>query len=230
MNRIRSFLAGAVPAALMLWGGATVAQAQAWNHPSFQPPRVSPREFTIGIAEAGGPGTSLVFQWRQPLSPRASFAFNIGMADPDWGGHDTRLLVGGQYGQQLAGARADQPIDVLLTFGVFGSFGDPYSLVRVPVGVSLGHRFPLEGQLAVTPYVHPRVNVDYCSRCGRDGTVSFAESDTDIALDFDLGASFEFTPRLALRISALFSGSDLLANHNGFGLALAWQPGTARTR
>lgn len=228
---LRSLLLSPLGAAALLAGGAGLSQAQAWNYPSFQPPRVTPREFNIGIAEGGGPGTSLLFQWREPLSPRASFAFDIGMADPDWGAHDTRFLVGGQYGQQLAGARADQPIDVLLTFGLFGSFGDPYNFVRIPVGVSLGHRFPLEGQLAITPYVHPRVSVDYCSSCQPRGGVSpYSGSDTDIALTFDLGASFEFTPRMALRISALFSGSDLLVNQNGFGISLAWHPGTARTR
>ncbi len=52
------------------WAMPAAASAQAWAYPAFQPPRVINREFNFGVADASDAGTSLIFQWREGLTPR----------------------------------------------------------------------------------------------------------------------------------------------------------------
>ena len=199
--------------------GATRLDAQAWSYPSFQTPAASVRDFSIGAASAGDAGTTLIGQWREGIDARSHFGVDFGLADPKF--TSTKLLIGGSYAYKLADARADQPLDFLFTTGVYGAFGGGSSLFRIPFGVSVGHRFPLDQGLAITPYVHPRVSIDayrYSSRGNHD-------SNTELGVDFDVGASLELTPRIAVRGSAVFSGSDTgRGSGNGFGIALTWTP------
>lgn len=193
---------------------AATADAQAWNYPSFQQPRITPREYNFAVADGGdAAGTSFVFQWREGVSLRDQLSLDVGLADPG-GNADTQFLIGGQYARQLMTSGSQAPFDLLFTAGVNGAFGD-FSVVRLPVGVSLGRRFPLEGGLAITPYAHPRVALAFCGDC---------VDDSDVSLDFDLGANFEFTPQFALRFSLLFTGSNYFDDDTAFGLSLAWTP------
>jgi len=178
------------------------------------------REFNFGIADAGDAGTSLIFQWREGLSPRTQLSFDAGFADPDGEGNG-KLLLGGQFAGMLTEASADMPLDFLLTGGLNFAVGDGSDLLRIPFGVSVGHRFPLDEGFAITPYVHPRLSLDMCTDCsGPDGD----ESSADLGIDFDLGVNFEVTPRLSFRVSALFGGSDTFGDSDGFGISLAWSP------
>ena len=201
---------------------STVA-AQAWNYPAFQRPTVARNELNFAVADGDAWGTSFIFQWRKGMAARSQLSLDAGFADPDFGG-DSYLVMGGQYGYQLTRANRDMPIDALLTFGLNGAFGDAVNFFRFPIGVSAGHRFPLEGQMAITPYVHPRMSFDMCSECGAGGG-----SDSEMGLNFDIGANFEFTPQMAVRFGAGFGGSDYFDDGN-FGLSLAWTPGYTRPR
>ena len=194
------------------------AGAQAWAYPAFQPPRVINREFNFGVADAGHAGTSLVFQWREGLSPRSQLSFDVGFADPDGEGNG-KLLLGGQFAGLLTQQSAEMPLDFLGTVGLNMALGDGGNLVRIPFGVSIGHRFPLDEGFAITPYIHPRVSLDVCSDCGKDDS-----NKSDLGIDFDLGASFEVTRQLSFRVSALFGGSDTFGDSDGFGISLAWSP------
>ena len=196
------------------------AEAQAWAYPAFQPPRVMNREFNFGVADAQSAGTSLVFQWREGLSPRTQLSLDVGFADPDGEGNG-KLLLGGQFAGMLTEAKADMPLDFLGTVGLGMAIGDGGNLVRIPFGVSIGHRFALDQGFAITPYVHPRVSLDVCSDCGKDD-----DNETDLGVDFDLGVNFEVTRQLSFRVSALFGGSDTFGDSDGFGLSLAWSPPT----
>ena len=69
--------------AMLVFCAPTIARAQAWAYPSFQQPRVTNREFNFAVADAGHAGTSLVFQWREGLTPRTQLSFDVGFADPD---------------------------------------------------------------------------------------------------------------------------------------------------
>lgn len=192
--------------------------AQGWAYPSFQPPRVMNREFNFGVADAGDAGTSLIFQWREGLSNRSQLGLDVGFADPEGKGNG-KLVLGGQYGYLFTQGNAEMPLDFLGTAGIGFAFGDGGNLVRIPLGVSIGHRFPLDEGFAVTPYVHPRASIDVCSDCGSSGG-----NETDLGIDFDIGANFEVTKQLSFRVSVLFGGSDTFGDSNGFGLSLAWSP------
>jgi hypothetical protein len=194
------------------------AGAQAWAYPSFQPPRVMNREFNFGIADAGHAGTSLIFQWREGLNPQTQLSLDVGFADPDGGGN-SKFLLGGQFARLLNQANSDLPLDFLLTAGLNFAVGGGTDLFRIPVGVSIGHRFPLDEPFAITPYVHPRISFDDCTDCGKNGA-----SRSDLGIDFDLGVNFEVTKQLSFRVSGLFGGSDQFSNSDGFGISLAWSP------
>ena len=190
-----------------------VAHAQAWSYPSFQPPRLTIREFNFGLADAGGPGTSLLFQWREQAGPRHQFSFDVGIADPDHTNTDVVLFGGVQAAWMLGAATPDVPLDFLLTAGLFAAVGSD-TRIRLPVGLSVGHRFELEGNMAVTPYAHPRLSIDLCNRCG---------GESNLGVSFDLGASLELSRILSVRASGLFTGTRSF-DDEGFGVSIAWTP------
>jgi hypothetical protein len=198
----------------------SIVGAQAWAYPAFQPPRVMNREFNFGVADAGDAGTSLIFQWREGLTQRTQLSLDVGFADPDGNGNG-KLLLGGQFGAMLTEASAEMPLDFLATAGLNLAVGDGSDLIRIPFGVSIGHRFPLDEGFALTPYVHPRVSLDVCSDCGGPNG---EDNETDLGIDFDLGVNFEVTRQLSFRVSALFGGSDTFRDSDGFGISLAWTP------
>jgi hypothetical protein len=205
-----SFLCAAALAAT-----PAISRAQAWFYPSFQVPNTTDRDYTFGVG--GGPGTAFVFQWREGLDAINQLSLDAGLADPD-GPSNTKIFVGGQYGRQLTRATKDQPLDLLFTAGLGVAAGDGPDIIRIPVGLSVGHRFPLEGGLAITPYVHPRISFDsYTGDRGEGGDRH------RLTLDFDLGGSFEITPQLALRASVLFSGGDG-GTDTGIGVGLTFTP------
>jgi hypothetical protein len=208
---IAAFTIAAVPAA---------ADAQAWAYPAFQPPRVMNREFNFGVADAGDAGTTLVFQWREGLTQRTHLSFDLGFADPD-GRQNGKLLLGVQFGGLLNQATAEMPLDFLATGGLNFAVGEGPDLVRIPFGVSIGHRFALDDGFAIPPYVHPRLSLDICTDCRGEEQ---DESDSDIGIDFDLGVNFEVTRQLSFRVSGTFGGSDAFRDSDGFGISLAWTP------
>src|SRR5687767_9008356 len=146
-------------AAIALPTIAATADAQAWAYPAFQPPRVINREFNFGVVDAGNAGTSLIFQWREGLTQRTQLSLDVGFADPDGEGNG-KLLLGGQFAGMLNSATAEMPLDFLATGGLNLAVGDGSHLLRIPFGVSIGHRFPLDEGFAITPYVHPRISFD----------------------------------------------------------------------
>lgn len=190
--------------------------AQAFYYPAFQPTRVAEREYNFALADIGnGGGTGLIFQWREGLgNPRAQFTLDAGFADPDAAGADMRLIMGGGFAYQMVRERQDQPFDMVFTAGVGGSFGDDVTLIRIPIGVAVGHRFPLEGAFAITPYVHPRLSIDRISFDAPGGNVS----DTELNLDIDIGASLEINSQMQVRLAALLGDGDAI------GLSFVWTP------
>src|SRR5688500_8134222 len=178
------------------------------------------REYNFALADGVVYGPALVFQWREVFGIRTELKFDVGFADPDDG--DAYFIAGGALGQRLAVATADMPLDLVLTAGLYGAFGD-VNLFRVPVGLSVGHRFPLDGALAVTPHVQPRVSVDVCRDCG-------GEDDNDISINSDLRADLERSRQPSLRVAALFAGGDLSGDDDGFGISIAWRPAALSPR
>lgn len=222
----RKVLLRAAAAAALVAASALPAAAQAWVYPAFQPPRTTTREFNFGLASADDAGTSLLAQWREGMSPKGQISGDIGFADADGG---TAFFIGGQYAHQLAVANTSTPLDFLLTIGAgFASFSpeadgaDNTNIFRIPVGVSLGKRFPLEGAMSLTPYAHPRLVIENCGNCGIDG-----DGETEFGIELDIGADFTFTPTIGMRFGARLLGTDL-SEDDAFGVSLAWTPGRTR--
>ncbi len=224
---IRSRTVAALAASVASLLGASLAQAQAWRYPSFQQPRVVKRELNFAVANAGDfAGTSVLAQWREGMGTRSQLSVDAGIADVDYA--DTFILLGGQFAHQLLTANRDMPIDLVVTAGANVAIGDLFSLVRIPVGVSVGHQFPLENGMAITPFAHPRLTYDRCGDCAA------GESEDDFGVDFDLGADFRFTQQLSMRLSATLGGSEFFDGYydelgrrhsgNALGLGLAWTP------
>lgn len=207
-----AFLLAIGSAALMT---PRVVEAQAFNYPSLQLPTASTRDYTAAIA--GGGGTTAVFQWREGAGAGMHLGLDAGIADPQGGG-SLLLFVGGSGGKELLRAKGDQPLDLLGTAGIGVAFGSGNSYVRVPVGVSIGHTFPLDEGMSITPYMHPRVSLDIFSGKG-------ARSDnTEVTLNFDLGANLQVNKQFALRVAGVFSGSDRYGSGDAFAVGFNWTP------
>ena len=198
--------------ALVLAAAAAPLQAQAYVYPALQPSRIAEREYNFALADMGdGFGTGLIFQWREGLgNPKLQFTLDAGFADPDAPNADARLLIGGGLAYQLTSATTDMPFDIVLAGGLGLTTGDDVTTVRVPFGAAIGHRFPLEGDIAITPFVHPRLSWDRISFNGN--------SDSDTNLNVDIGANFEFKPQMAIRVAAALGDDDAVA------LSFAWTP------
>ncbi len=212
-------------AGLMMIVSAMAPAGAQTSYPSFQQPRVVSREFNFGVADGDGT-TPIIFQWREGTAAGSQLSLDVGLADPEAQGADVFLILGGQYAHSLARSTPDMPLDVLLTAGAFTQFGNDILLLSVPVGVSVGHRFPLPGtQLAITPYIHPRLALQYVSFDTPTGN----QSDTELDIAFDIGGNLDLSPRLALRLSATFGGDGVLGNGENIGVSLAWSPRGLRT-
>ena len=210
----------------ILMGVAAAAEAQT-AYPSFQQPRVVSREFNFGVADGDGI-TPIVFQWREGTTAQSQLSLDVGLADPEAAGADVFLILGGQYARTLTRANADMPLDVLFTAGAFTQFGNDLTFLSIPVGASVGHRFPIEGtRMAITPYIHPRLALQYFSF--DDNVAGTDNSESDIDISFDIGGNLELTPQLSLRVSATFGGEGILGDGDGLGISLAWSPRGLRT-
>jgi len=216
----RSLLAKAVVvagAALAL--GANAVSAQAWHYPTLQTPEISTRDFTFLVAGGGDYGTSAVAQWREGFASDFMANFDIGVATPT---DNTKFLAGAGLGYSLLRSTQETPIDLLLTGGLYGAFGTQ-SFIRIPVGVVAGHRFPLAGALALTPFVSPRLSIDACaSDCYGIGT--------DLKLDFDLGASLDVTSSIGIKAALTIGGVSSGDSQTGFGIGLTYRPNMAPRR
>lgn len=196
---------------------AAPLSAQGWSYPSLQPPRTVVREYNFAVANSDGAGTSLVFQWREETGPRHQLSLDIGVTDPDASGADLVAFIGGQYAYQIAQSSAEVPLDFLFTAGAYLAGGDA-TVFRFPFGLSVGHRFLLEDDMALTPYVHPRLGLDLCS-----GGDTECPDNTEFAVTFDVGLNFELTRTVQIRASAIFAG-DNSVDRDGFGVSVSWTP------
>ncbi len=188
------------------------AWGQAWNYPAFQPPRVVSREFNFAVFNGGDGGTGLLAQWREGIAPNLQGELEVGFVSPSH--DDTHALLGGSLGYQIARESAEVPLDFLLTGGIYDAPGNA-NVLRIPFGLSVGHRFPLKNQLAITPFVEPRLSIDHSS---------FGDGSTKLGVGFDIGGNFELTPQFALRLLGTFGGANNLPNDPGIGFSVAWTP------
>lgn len=208
-------------ALLLVAATAVGARAQAANYPSLQVPTASIRDYTAAIAS--GSGTLALFQWREGAGDRMHLGLDVGIADYNHSS-DLQLFVGGSLGRELLRASGEQPLDVLLTAGAGASFGGGSTLFRIPFGASIGHTFALDQGMSLTPYVHPRLSIDICDDCGAEGS-----NDSELSLNFDLGANFRVNRQFSVRAAVSLSGSDFFGD-DSFALGFNWTPRALRGR
>jgi hypothetical protein len=193
----------------------SVADAQAYNYPALQTPRIVDREYNFAAASASKAGTSLIFQWREGFQPRWQSTVDAGLAARS--GSDTRIIIGAAVAYEATRSTDDFPFDIALTGGAGLSFADNQSIVRIPFGAAVGHTFLLDNDFRLTPYAHPRLSIDRCSSCGGVG-------DSKLNVDVDIGVDFMITPQVSLRLAALLGGSDYAGGTSSVGFSVAWTP------
>jgi hypothetical protein len=213
MRTTVAFTLGALVAAVTV---SERADAQASNYPSMQVPTASTRDYTAAVSS--GAGTTALFQWREGWAPRRHWQLDAGLIDRK-GSDNLSLFVGAGIGQELANASGDQPLDLLFTAGAGAAFGGGSTVVRLPVGVSIGHTFDLEQGVALTPFVHPRASLDVASGKGGDGG-----SRSEVSLNFDLGVNLQVNRQFAVRAAAAFTGSELAGAQDSFAIGFNWTP------
>lgn len=210
-------------AAVATFAAPADSSAQGWHYPSFQLPVTSRRELNFAVADVGDdPGrTSVVFQLRNTPG-RVQVSFDLGLVDRP-GVNGASAVVGAGLARSIS-ARSD-PIRLLPTIGAYATIGEPRKVIRVPVGISVGGRLPLEGSLLLTPYLHPRLSLDACAGCASTG----AGDDVAIGADVELGLDLTFTPALSVRLAAVLGSSAfVLGGGDAFGVSLAYRPAFAR--
>jgi len=82
------------------------------------------------------------------------------------------------------------PVDGSLTVGFGGNLGDGPDVYYLPVGVSVGRRFELEGsKTTFVPYAHPVI------------IPTFGGGNSEVNLALGLGVDIKFSRDLAVRVS-----------------------------
>jgi len=105
-------------------------------------------------------------------------------------GGGTRILLGGDFRTRVVAYSESFPLDGAITLGVGANVGDGDDLYLIPVGVSLGRRFDLEGsKTTFTPYAHPVL------------VPRFGGGDSDVDFALGLGVDVRFSRSFALRVS-----------------------------
>lgn len=133
---------------------------------------------------------------------RSDYGLRLGLLDRD-GGAD--LVLGGRLRTRLVAHSEDFPLDAALTLGVGAEFGDGTTVVRTPIGLSLGRRIDSGGSgPSFVPYLQPVL------------VPTFAGGDSELELALGLGLDIRLTRRFDLRVSG--GVGDL----EGFAVGFAW--------
>ncbi len=192
-------------AAVMLAGGASVSGAQETGTPIFKAPyrAFENHEFGASLSDAEGLDFALEGFYGYG-SGSNDFAVRAGFADVEGGG-DAAFILGGDFRTRVVNYSEDFPLDGALTVGLGGIFGEGDDRFLIPVGVSLGRRFDLEGsETTFTPYAHPVI------------VPSFGGDDEDVDFALGLGVDIRFSEQWAVR------ASGGLGDIEGVGISVAY--------
>jgi hypothetical protein len=177
----------------------TEAAAQETGTPMFKAPyrAFTNHEFGAAFSDPGeGVAFALEGFYRYGRGSN-DFSLRGGFADLDeetFNGVDvgggTRILVGGDFRTQVLTYSESFPLDGALTLGVGANLGDGDDAYLIPVGISLGRRFDLEGsRTTFTPYAHPVA------------VPTFGGGDSDVNFALGLGVDVRFSRSFAVRVS-----------------------------
>lgn len=181
-------------------------RAQHWDTPTFFAPRLAD-DIGAYLVDAKGGDLGLVGIWRQ--SGNVSLGVRAG-----FGGHsgDRTILVGAELFGMLVEPEPGRSLAVAWMTGAGASF-DGVTALRIPAGVTIGAQL-YAGTLAITPYAHPRVSLDFSTYDNADGE---EETDTEFNLDVDLGGELQVGENWLVRAAVT------LGDQEAFGLGLAYR-------
>jgi hypothetical protein len=189
----------------LLAGSAASAVAQETGTPIFKAPyrAFDTHEFGGSLSDPGeGFGFALEGFYRYGKGQN-DFSVRGGFADSD--GDDTVFLIGGDFRTQVLSYSEAFPLDGALTLGLGGLFGEGDDVFLLPVGISLGRRFDVEGSSTTfVPYVHPNI------------VPVFGGGDDDVEFTLGLGVDIKFGEQWAIR------ASGGLGDIEGVGISLAY--------
>jgi len=201
----RSVCGGIVVLALLALP-AVSAVAQETGTPIFKAPyRVfQQHEFGASLSDPGeGASFALEGFYRYGRGPH-DFSARAGFLDFE--GDASGILLGGDFRTQVVNYSDAFPLDGALTVGLGGIIGeDVDDTFLLPIGISLGRRFDVEGSTTTfVPYVHPNI------------VPVFGGADDDVEFTLGLGVDIRFGEQWAAR------ASGGLGDIEGVGISLAY--------
>ncbi len=195
-------LAAAAAALLALPGAAAAQVSPEWDIPSFHLPDGEDGygtyvTFPEDLEAVGALGTWRTSGEYVDLGLRAGIA---NVERPNQTDDEVGISAGLDLKNELVSAYEEFPLDVSWATGIGASAvpGLDRAAVRVPLGLVFGRRIEAEG-LTVTPYLHPRLALDFLFREDSPGPGG-AEDETDLRLDLDFGADFQFNDEWSIRV------------------------------
>ena len=205
---MRRNLRGGLLALALVAGGAATSAAQETGTPIFKAPyrAFQTHEFGVSLSDPGGDtGIDFALEGFYRYGKGANdFSLRGGFADGA-GNIDTKLLLGGDFRTQVVSYSESFPLDGSITLGLGTSIGDGPDKFYLPVGISLGRRFDMEGSnTTFVPYLHPVV------------IPTFGSGDDDVNFALGLGVDIRFSDQWAVRASGGLGDLD------GVGISVAY--------
>lgn len=203
---MRRNVCGGILVLALLAGLAGTASAQETGTPVFKAPyrAFTSHEFGVSLSDPGE-GISFALEGFYRYGRGANdFSLRGGFEDLN-NSAGTRLLLGGDFRTQVVNYSESFPLDGSLTVGFGGSVGDGPDTYFIPVGISLGRRFDLEGSnTTFVPYAHPVI------------VPTFGGGNSDVKFAFGLGVDIRFSDQWAVRASGGLGDID------GVGISVAY--------
>jgi hypothetical protein len=203
---MRRSVCGGILVLALLGGAAGTSAAQETGTPIFKAPyrAFTSHEFGVSLSDPGE-GVSVALEGFYRYGKDANdFSLRGGFADLNGSG-GTRLLIGGDFRTQVLSYSESFPLDGSLTLGVGANVGDGTDAYYIPVGISLGRRFELEGSSTTfVPYAHPVI------------VPTFGGGDSQVNSALGLGVDIRFSEQWAIR------ASGGIGDIEGVGISVAY--------
>ena len=203
---MRRNVCGGFLAIALLAGAASTASAQETGTPIFKAPYRAFTSHEVGASFSDpGEGVSFALEGFYRYGKDANdFSLRAGFADLNGPG-GSRFLLGGDFRTQVVSYSESFPLDGSLTVGAGMNLGDGPDAYYIPVGVSLGRRFEMEGSnTTFIPYVHPVI------------VPVFGGGDSEVDFALGLGVDIRFSEQWAVR------ASGGIGDIEGVGISVAY--------
>jgi hypothetical protein len=179
------------------------ARAQETGTPVFSAPYRAFSHHELGLSLSAPKGSDLGLEgFYSFASGRNDFGLRAGVLDE---GEGSDLVVGGRFRTRLVTHSQDFPLDGALTVGLGAVFFDGGTVLRTPIGLSLGRRIDSRSSgISFVPYLQPVL------------IPTFSDGNSELDFALGLGLDLRLTRRFDLRLSAAVGDLE------GFAVSFAW--------